>query len=148
MLIMGNETPETALDARNSAKNFSGIETTLQRLEKSMSDFNKKMDDSVNVMMTKYLHSLKPFDNKIDGLRKDLKDKILFKIQQNETDIAANTSNIELNSKVNDLIVNGVPVLYNERASALYQKMSVALGRVPDQTPRVEVFRHKKKILR
>jgi hypothetical protein len=37
---MVNEIPETAQDARNSAKNFAGIEATLLRLEKSMTDLN------------------------------------------------------------------------------------------------------------
>jgi hypothetical protein len=160
---MVNETPETARDARNAAKNFAGIEATLLRLEKSMADLNKKMDDSVNVMnknIDDKVHALnKTIDDKIDGLREDLKDEILSKVQQNVTNIAANTSKIEqlqstvarlentieLNSKANDLIVKGIPVLSNERASALYQQISVALGLVPEQTPRAEVFRLGKK---
>jgi hypothetical protein len=32
-LIVGTETPETARDARNSAKNFAGIEANQLRLE-------------------------------------------------------------------------------------------------------------------
>jgi hypothetical protein len=84
-----------------------------------------------------------------------LKNDIFSKVQQNVFDIAANTrkieelqstkarleNTIELNSKVNDLIVKGNLVLSNERSSALYQKMSAVLGlMVPDQTPGVEIF--------
>jgi hypothetical protein len=68
---LGNETPRYA---RNSAKNFAGTEATMLRLEKLMSDLNKKMDDSVNVMN-------KTIDDKINGLREDLKDEILSKVQ-------------------------------------------------------------------
>jgi ribosomal protein L29 len=97
------------------------------------------MDDSVNVMNKniddKVLALNKTIDDKLDGLREDLKNEILSKVQQNVTGIATNTSKIEqlqstvarlentieLNSKANDLIVKGIPVLANERASALYQ---------------------------
>jgi predicted RNase H-like nuclease len=93
---MVNETPETVRDAQNSAKNFTGIEVTFLRLEKSMADLNKKMDDSVNVMnkniVDKVLALNKTIDDKNDGLRKNLKDEILSKVQQNVTDDIAATA--------------------------------------------------------
>jgi tRNA U34 5-carboxymethylaminomethyl modifying GTPase MnmE/TrmE len=125
---------ETSNTTRNTIKNAGSIlETTLLRLEKSMADLNQNMDNSVSVMNKniddKVVILNKTIDDKMDGLREDIMSELITKVQNNETNIATNTNKIELlqttvnklenliesNSKANDLIVKGIPILSNEK---------------------------------
>jgi hypothetical protein len=119
-------------------------EAILARLEKTMDRMNKKMDDNYRELRSD-----------ISELRGDL----LTKVQQNETNIASNTSEIEvlkttvanlenlheMKDRANDLIVKGIPVMSNEKPPQIYHKIALAIGYVANLVPSAEVFRMGKK---
>jgi hypothetical protein len=154
--------------AARTTKN--SIEATLARMEAAMLAMSKTIEDNAKNLKDSMADVTKSIteneerlnmamDEKIAGLRDELKRDLTTNINQNVADIKSNKNSIddlkatvtklenmiELNNKCNDLIVKGVPVLISENPLTIYQKMATTLGYGTDSVPQVEVFRLGKK---
>jgi hypothetical protein len=130
----------------------SSLEATLQRLEAKIDQMGSKQDTNFTTLNN-------TIDEKIEAIRIDIREEVMPKIQLNTSNIAANKSEIDelraevermadvmdSNSKANDLLVKGIPLVNGQKCSDIYSKIASAIGYIPGNIPFAEAFRLGKK---
>jgi hypothetical protein len=125
-----------------------GISTLLARLDSMETNMNKKID-AISHTIDEKLEKLR------GDMKEDLKAELFPDIQRNTDSIAAHSNTIsdlqrriqhlehsaELNSKSNDLIMKGVPMLSRENTTTYYERAARTIGFAANSIPRADVFR-------
>jgi hypothetical protein len=147
-----------------------GLEATLARLEASMQALTNKIDNNaqtLNDAMVEVSQKISDneerinnaIDDKIAGLKEELKNDLTSRINQNTEDIVANTirldqtdskinavdNKLEMLARQNDLIIKGIPALNNENTLIIYHKIAAAIGLSTETAPFVQIHRMGKK---
>jgi hypothetical protein len=132
-----------------------GVKQLLHQLQFMVRELDNRFSARMGEMQANFTTRFGELSNYIDNLKDDIKDQFVSRISQNEDNIAVHETRLndvevavrslrneaEAATKVNDLIIKGVPMTADEDLTGLYCKIATALGYSPAQIPHAEIHR-------
>jgi hypothetical protein len=136
-----------------------GVPQLLIQLQGMIRELDNKFSARIGDLNTNFSTRIGELSNSIDTLKDDIMDQLVPRISKNEDNIAVHEKRLndvevavhavrneaEAATKVNDLIVKGVPMSAGEDLVSIYCNIATAIGYTQTQIPRADFYRLGKK---
>jgi hypothetical protein len=124
------------------------LKSLMLKLMGMVTDIDKKISTKIDVL-----------SSSVDSIKRQIDVELTQRITTNESNLVAHSSRLdtveaaiselrneaEAATKVNDLLIKGVPMLRNDNPINLYCRIATTVGYAPEEIPHAEVFRLGKK---